>query len=296
MIRVSQLSYITAEVENPGAVDTFAKQLAGLETRRGTDGCLLMRNDEKSYRLRVLPGAKNDLLALGWALPDGCGMDEFEAQIRAAGWTASRGTKEAAHERMVLQLLEVTDPNGIRCEIVQGLKVEPVASFQAAVPHHGFVTGEEGMGHCAIWVDDIDATVAFYCNALGMRVSDWARSEHMTVAFLRCNKRQHSLALIQAPAPGSPTKRLHHIFMEARDLDDVGSAYDRAQAENIVVATLGKHPADGAVSFYMQTPAGFAWEIGWGGLHIDNDDTWQVTWHDSHATWGHEFLGLMETR
>ena len=51
---------------------------------------------------------------------------------------------------------------------------------------------------------------------------------------------------------------------------------------------LGRHCNDQVISFYVVTPSGWAIEIGWGGLHID-DDIWHVTHHTETSIWGHNF-------
>jgi hypothetical protein len=40
------------------------------------------------------------------------------------------------------------------------------------------------------------------------------------------------------------------------------------------------------VSFYVETPSGFALECGWGAREID-DATWEVTSYDRGDVWGH---------
>jgi hypothetical protein len=49
---------------------------------------------------------------------------------------------------------------------------------------------------------------------------------------------------------------------------------------------LGRHTNDHMTSFYLQTPAGFQIEYGYGGRLID-DRTWQVHTCNAASTWGH---------
>jgi 3,4-dihydroxy-9,10-secoandrosta-1,3,5(10)-triene-9,17-dione 4,5-dioxygenase len=41
------------------------------------------------------------------------------------------------------------------------------------------------------------------------------------------------------------------------------------------------------VSFYVQSPAGFAIEYGCGGIAVD-DTTWRVGYYDRPSIWGHK--------
>ena len=80
-------------------------------------------------------------------------------------------------------------------------------------------------------------------------------------------------------------------MLELQSLDDVGIAYDLCQKEGIpLTITLGKHSNDFMVSFYVETPSGFALEYGWGAREID-DATWEVTSYDRGDVWGHQRVG-----
>jgi len=106
----------------------------------------------------------------------------------------------------------------------------------------------------------------------------------ITLTFLHCNPRHHTIALAPVPAP----KRLNHIMLQVASLDDVGSGLDAAQAAGVrISSSLGKHSNDRMISFYMETPSGFDIEYGFGGVEID-DATWQTTTYDSTSLWGHK--------
>jgi len=88
---------------------------------------------------------------------------------------------------------------------------------------------------------------------------------------------------MQFPAP----RRLSHLMLEAREIDDVGRTYSLCEAEGVPIAmTLGRHTNDEMFSFYMNSPSGFNIEFGWGGKSVD-DATWQVARYASVSVWGH---------
>ena len=69
---------------------------------------------------------------------------------------------------------------------------------------------------------------------------------------------------------------MHHLMLEVRSLDDVGTALDVVNERQLTLAmTLGRHTNDLMTSFYVRTPSGFEIEYGTGGLVVD-DDTWEV--------------------
>jgi 3,4-dihydroxy-9,10-secoandrosta-1,3,5(10)-triene-9,17-dione 4,5-dioxygenase len=107
----------------------------------------------------------------------------------------------------------------------------------------------------------------------------------MSMAFLGCNPRHHSLAFgCGLPAP----RLLTHFMVEMATIDDVGRAQDRCVDHDVpVVMGLGRHTNDQMISFYCQTPDGFMVEVGWGGLRIDDvttTATYQIT---KPSFWGH---------
>lgn len=290
MSGIVELGYITVGVSDIPAFREFATSVVGSQVGEETDRELLLRNDWCAYRIRAVKDPVNDLLALGWCVPNETALKEFEEQLRSKGLTPKWGTTEECAERRVRQFIALDDPDGNRVEIIAGLKIDPSKHFNSPLPIAGFLTGDQGMGHFAIWTDDLERAVDFYRDGLGMRMTDRADSPVLKAAFLRCNHRQHTLALVQRPAPGTPPKILHHIEFEMLEMDDVGRAYDRALERDIVMITLGKHPAEQALSFYMHTPAGFAFELSWGGIKITDENT-PETWHDEQALWGHRYLG-----
>jgi biphenyl-2,3-diol 1,2-dioxygenase len=150
------------------------------------------------------------------------------------------------------------------------------------------------LGHILVHSPDIDASVGFYRDILGFRVSDFTTvstpNGPLRLAFLHCNSRHHSIAFIGAPGP----KRLNHIMLESNALMDVGIGRDACLANDIPIAVdLGCHMNDQMVSFYMGCPSGFALEYGWGARVID-DAIWQVEHYDSvDSIWGHPQLRML---
>jgi extradiol dioxygenase len=286
---IVELGYITVGVADLPAFRDFATNVVGCQVGEESEQELLLRNDWCAYRLRVIKDERDDMLALGWCLPNELALQQFEDRLKSHGLLPTRGSADECAARRVRGFIALDDPDGNRLEFFAGLRLVPGDHFRSPLPIAGFVTGAEGMGHVGVWTDDLERAVLFYRNVLGLRVTDRADSPRLRAAFLRCNHRQHTLALVQKPGPGVISKALHHIEFEMLEMDDVGRAYDIAEERDIVMITLGKHPAEQALSFYMYTPAGFGFELSWGGIKI-RDDT-PETWHDEKSFWGHRFLG-----
>jgi biphenyl-2,3-diol 1,2-dioxygenase len=185
-------------------------------------------------------------------------------------------------------LVELADPSGVATEVYYGPLVEAERPFRSPCAAGGFETGGQGLGHIVLAVDDYDASLRFYRDGLGLRISDFIELEMgaagtTLVAFFHCNARHHSIAIAQFPA----AKRLHHFMIQAREMNDVGSAYDRCRDRGVPIASsLGCHTNDRMVSFYAQTPSGFQVEYGYGGRLVD-EANWEVQLHRSPSIWGH---------
>ncbi len=282
---IAQLGYVGLGVSDLGRWEEFATRILGLQiSDRAADGTLHLRMDEYYHRLLLHASDDDDLAYVGWQVTTPRALDELVARLEGAGVAVTEGSAEERAVRKVRRLVQFADPSGHRFELFYGPVVMTSAPFVPGRAITGFKAGPLGVGHVVLMVDDRDAAERFYLDLLGLRVSDYGSGP---VAFFHCNPRHHSIGV--AVRGALPTaKRLRHLMLEMQSLDDVGIAYDLCQKEAIpLTITLGKHSNDYMVSFYVETPSGFALEYGWGAREID-DATWEVTSYDRGDVWGHE--------
>lgn len=282
----AQLGYLGFEVKDLPAWETFATRVLGLvvsERREG--GGFSLRLDSRAQRILVEPGPSDDVSVIGWAFPDEQALDAAVARVRAAGHEVIEGDAHAAMQRKVARLFRTADPAGIPLELVCGMEraAEP---FSSPLVRSGFVAEEQGLGHCVVTSNDQAASVAFYTELLGFRLSDRIVCEvyghPVDIVFLHANTRHHSVAV-----GDRQRKRIHHFMLEVGAIDDMGAGLDRALKHGVrLFQTIGRHPNDRMVSFYARTPSGFQFEYGWGGRQVD-DATWQPTQYDHISEWGH---------
>jgi biphenyl-2,3-diol 1,2-dioxygenase len=290
MASVTQLGYLGLSVRDPDQWEQFAAQVLGLQPNgRDPDGSLFLRMDEYHHRFIVHPTGKDDLEYIGWEVATEEALATLADQLRQAGVAVTAGTAEEAEARRVAGLIKFTDPSGIPSEIFYGPLVIFDQPFQSPRAISGFKTGEQGLGHFVISVDDFDRSLHFYRDVLGLRISDFvnlspAPKVKVKVAFFHCNPRHHTIAFAEMGMP----RRLNHFMLQLQSLNDVGSTYDLCQAQEVpIVMKLGKHTNDHMVSFYLRTPSGFNVEYGWGAREVD-DATWQVQVHTAGSIWGHQ--------
>lgn len=283
---ISALGYVVVEAGDLKAWAEYGRNILGAEVKE-RDGALEQRIDERAWRLRVEQGPLDDLKVIGFETSTPAAFADVLATLDALE-VAYRKDAALAKARGVVELATFVDPAGVTIEVFYGATQLFQKPFVSPVGVQGFVTGEQGLGHIVIAVKDDIEYQAFWTR-LGFKLSDYiefmpAPGLHAKVTFMHCNARHHSLAFAPVPSP----KRIVHLMLQTRSLDDVGLALDRVKQKGVPVAwDIGRHTNDHMTSFYMLSPSNWEFEYGWGAREID-DATWTVERYDSMSIWGHE--------
>jgi 2,3-dihydroxybiphenyl 1,2-dioxygenase len=278
------LGYLAFEVSDLRAWERFAVDILGAQRSASTsDEQLAFRFDEHARRLLLHRGETDDIAAAGWEFASEPELMRYVAQLRSRGVSIHEDDGSLSAQRAVQRVFSCKDPDGWVHEFYFGPEV--VASPCSTFVRGGFECGRLGVGHFVALVKDADRTNAFYKDVLDFSVTDRASDQGLTATFYHVGSgRHHSIAVIQMP--GSP-KRVHHFMIQARELEDVGAAYDRFTDNGIpIVLSMGQHTNDRMVSFYGLTPSGFAIEYGCGGVVVD-DATWIEKTYTRGSLWGH---------
>jgi 3,4-dihydroxy-9,10-secoandrosta-1,3,5(10)-triene-9,17-dione 4,5-dioxygenase len=279
-MEIRALGYIAIGAVDVPAWSEFGSQVLGMMTDTAPSGDLLLRTDERPYRIRVRPSDAEKLDAIGWELAGSAALDVAAGELEQAGIEVRRDLA-LAKERRVTDLIAFDAPDGIHHELFCGAELDYVP-FLSPVGVSGFVTEGLGLGHVVLATDALDDARHFYVDILGFRLSDTMTLSGTRVVFLHCNGRHHSLALGEGRAAA-----LGHFMVEVAAIDDVGYALDRATDQGVRIRQgLGRHTNDQMLSFYAATPSGFSVEYGWGGRVID-DTTWIPTETSRGSYWGH---------
>jgi extradiol dioxygenase len=288
-VTVRALGYVGIEASDLGAWRSFGSDRVGFDVRDDGD-TVRLRMDERLARLILHEGPADDIRYVGFDVAGPEGLEAAAARLADVGVPFRQGTPDEVASRQVLDLLVTADPDGLQLEVGYGHLLEPRSTFVPGRPHAGFSTGELGLGHVVLAVSDLQVAIDFYTSALGFRLTDIVRfgpSSGRTgeVVFLHCNARHHSVALVKVP----DGRRLRHVMLEYRLLDDLGLGLELSTEAGELTRTLGLHTNDKTLSYYVRTPSGFEFEIGWGSKLVD-DDSWQAGHYDDASVWGHERL------
>ncbi len=284
-----QLAYLVFETRSSAKWERFMQDMLGLPAPiRHPDGSTGWAIDAARQRLLVVPGARDDLQAVGLQCESPAALASTLQRLRAAGLEPVQASEALRHLRGVQALWCVQDPQDMQVELCLAPEtgMQPFASAAFA---DGFETGDQGLGHVVLASHDLPTMEAFYVDLLGFGVTERLSTRVGPIGiqgtFLHCNRRHHSLALFDIPS----TTRIHHFMLQARTLSDVGLAFERAVALKLPIhLDLGQHPApDGTFSFYAETPSGFAFEIG-AHTHEIEPVGWQTMHTQQTSSWGHK--------
>lgn len=291
---VAAIGYLRIAAQDTAAWMDFGTQVLGLmeATREDAAGARFLRMDNHPFRFMIEPGDEGRLTATGLEYRTKDDWQAVCAALTAAGHTLTAGPADEARRRCVSDYVSLEDPSGNTIELYYGRKLD-YAPLNSPVGVKGFVTGDEytgdmGFGHAVLPAPEIEATIAFYTELIGLAVSDdlYPPIPDSRVVFMHAdNPRQHSLALYNQPHPAGVV----HIMVEVETLDEVGLALDRVKQAGLpLLASLGRHVNDNMCSFYVLAPGGIAVEYGYDGLLVDWDSH-TPTVSTEGDLWGHEY-------
>jgi 3,4-dihydroxy-9,10-secoandrosta-1,3,5(10)-triene-9,17-dione 4,5-dioxygenase len=291
---VASIGYLRIAAQDTSAWMDFGTQVLGLmeAPREDAEGARFLRMDNHPFRFMVESGEQDRMLATGLEYRGKSDWQSVCDALSEAGHNVITGSAEEAQRRCVSGYVSLQDPSGNTVELYYGRKLD-YAPLNSPVGVKGFVTGDEytgdmGFGHAVLPAPDMEATIAFYTELIGLAVCDdlYPPIPDSRVVFMHAdNPRQHSLALYNQPHPAGVV----HIMVEVETLDEVGLALDRVKKAGLpLLATLGRHVNDNMCSFYVLAPGGIAVEYGYDGLLVDWD-SYTPTVSTEGDLWGHEY-------
>jgi catechol 2,3-dioxygenase-like lactoylglutathione lyase family enzyme len=272
---ITHLRSIAVSAVDPAALLPFYEQTWGLAALgRADDGRIHLRaNGSEHHVLTLVPGEGHSLEGIGLAVADAAAVDALAERLRSAGAPVEvpPGPREGINGGGYG--VTVRDPEGRRVEISAGL-----------VEHHGPARdfGPDRLSHVVLNAVDPSASVTFWTDVLGFRVSD--RYEDDLMVFLRCNSVHHCVVI----APGRWTS-LNHVAFEVGSADEVMTALGRLRAAGCdTIWGPGRHGPGGNVFCYFTDPAGNVVEYTAELLQVGADwepQVWQRTPRNADV-WG----------
>ena len=120
------------------------------------------------------------------------------------------------------------------------------------------------IGHVVLNVVDLEASVRFYTDVLGLQVSDRYPDSMVPggMVFLRCNTDHHGIALVGGAAKAEATS-LNHFAFEVGTLDEVFQARAWLLKHGSPIVFEGRRRAGCQIAVEFKDPDGNNLEIYW---------------------------------
>jgi catechol 2,3-dioxygenase-like lactoylglutathione lyase family enzyme len=208
------------------------KNRAVLATKSGVEAIVLER------------GSAAEAPRLSFQIAPDSDLGEVASRLKKAGIKSERRRDITPGLREVLAF---QDPKGTTLEIFSDFDFAAEdTTFTGVMPLK--------LGHIAYQCPDVQGIVAFYCDTLGFRVSDW-RSDFF--AFLRCSRDHHTVNFLR-----NEKTAIHHIAFEVRDWSDIKRACDLLARSGITL-TWGpiRHIIGHNIAIYHKNPDGVTIEF-----------------------------------
>ncbi|MCU0921166.1 MAG: VOC family protein [Burkholderiaceae bacterium] len=267
----------------------FAHDGLGLQVN-AVPGGLALRIDQHERRIVVEEGPAEDVVAIGWQLHDEHALPLLLKRLRVAAIDVREGRGDEAAARGVERLWVFDGPKRLRFELF----TRPLLAAAPTLRSSGFVTGALGLGHFAMTTREPEAALRFFQQVFDARLSDTIEDKlngvTLELSFLRLNERHHSVALAATRGQRMNPLRtgIHHLNLQAASLDDVTEAYQRMRKLGFAISnSIGQHPNDREVSFYVASPSGFDVELGWNPIVVSDEAAWQPAHYQGISLWGH---------
>ena len=245
-----RLSHVTMGVPDVEATRAYYTDF-GLQP--GSDGKLSTRDG--GDQLKIVSAPRRRLVELGIAADDHDDLARIAASLQRLGAPATL-------EDDALVAYEPAAGFSVRVRVLPRLVQEeqPPTPYNGPgrIERSGRAPGvvREGsvrprrLGHAVAGTVDLAATMRFFVEGLGFKVSDRIGDKG---AFMRCSTDHHNFLAMQAPV-----NYLHHTSWQVDDIDDVGrGAFAMLEGDpERHVWGLGRHHAGSNFFWYLKDPAG----------------------------------------
>lgn len=295
------IGYLGFESTSPGAWKDYGTDVLGFEMAASPADdphSIYLRLDDRRHRIAIHPGEVDGLAYIGWEAKHRPAYEEVLESLRRHGVALTEGDAALCARRGVHEVAQFSDPVGYRHELFYGQKMTP-GSFRPGRAHGGFAADDQGIGHVVLITPTYPAELDdFFLKVLGFewfgygtgsaKTFDQASGGGRAGLFrAKLNRRSHTIAYGHMPH----RMGIQHLGIAVKELDDVGVAQEIVEQRQLqMVLTMGRHTNDPVVSFYHETPSGFAIELLW------EERPWQGPYEanpERVSKWGHKLVGPM---
>jgi len=129
------------------------------------------------------------------------------------------------------------------------------------------------IGHVVLNVSDLNRSVRFYTQLLGLQISDVYGDDMMPggMVFMRLNPDHHGVALVGSLKGPATATEFNHMAFEVGSLDEVIRARDFLRKSGVEIHFEGRRRAGCQIAIEFRDPDGHHLEIYWGLDQIGSD-------------------------
>ncbi|HJV43681.1 VOC family protein [Caulobacter sp.] len=270
VLGVHSLDHFAITVPDLGVARRFYEAF-GLEVHDDGEALAIHVLGGNHRWMRIAPGPRKALKHLSFGIFED-DLERFAARLARLGIAASGGPGAS---------LWLEDPHGLAIELRVAEKSSPDAkAVPAAAPSTlrgapmrdaAPLVHPRRMSHAAFFTPNLDATLAFYIDALGLRLSD--RSGPGAFLHGAHGSEHHMVAFAQSSQAG-----FHHSAWEVGSVDEVGlGAAQMARAGYAEGWGLGRHVLGSNYFHYVRDPWGSFAEYSFDMDYVPADFDWPST-------------------
>jgi catechol 2,3-dioxygenase-like lactoylglutathione lyase family enzyme len=219
-MRIAKLAHATFETPDIVRLTDYYADILGLALIDRTADFAAFACTGDATSVILTPGAAPRCTTLTFET-----ATEPAVLLAELGKAGVKATQASDVESVAGQSVAFEDINGVKVRLIAPRTPHGAKAAVGIAPRK--------IGHVAFKVADVQATVKFYCDVLGFRVSDWMGD---FFAFLRCGPDHHTVNFL-AGQPG-----MHHIAFEASGWDHIRSSSDDLARRGIpIIWGPGRH-------------------------------------------------------
>jgi catechol 2,3-dioxygenase len=237
---IKRPAHVALEVPDLDASVAWATTVMGMrETERG-DGVSYLTHADCHHSLQYIAADRTAVHHVALQAHDPAALDGLHARLRELEIPIiSTEPEEPGLERA----LRFTAPAGHVIEVFAGMD-------SAGPPHTGSGVQPRKFGHPMLTCEDTRATVSFFLDVLGFRLSDDVGQG--TLVFMRCNPDHHGVGVGLGPRAG-----LNHYAWGVENIATLGRLGDvLARNDARFIWGPGRHGAGENIFTYHFDPAG----------------------------------------
>lgn len=122
-------------------------------------------------------------------------------------------------------------------------------------------TGLKRLQHLVLWVSDVDRSIRFYQDVVGLEV----KRRYPNAAFMKIpgSPDDHNLGLFEQPGAVKPDERVARMYHSAWEVGDITDLLGARRRLDEAGALVGSSDHGVSLSLYAKDPDGLEFEIFW---------------------------------